>query len=488
MHACLRTTGLVLLLLTVAGCQRSTESANSAPSAKPAETQAAAPGESRSIDDALLKSRAVDAVLWSMPAVNYELMRQQMLTKTTGKVGDVIYWGKPLDWHNQTLTPNPDTMYFMTFFDLREGPIVLDFPPANGGSLNANTVTGWQMPLEDAGLLGIDKGKGVKLLILPPGWKGTPPAGYLPLQSDTLGGYSLWRSNLKSHADADVDASVAYAKKVKVYPLSQASNPPANNFIDVNGIDFDATIQYDASYFDHLNQFVQDNPWIDRDRVMIDRLATLGIVKGKPFNPDAKTREVFDAAARDAHALIEERYDKGWEPFFANTQWRPAAEAAFVKSGSSGYADTDEYPIDSRGMTYSYGYVGIKRLGAGQFYLIAIKDKDGNALEGSKTYRLHVPPNVPVKQYWSVTVYDRETHALVRNMSRASRASNSSEVQKNGDGSVDIFFGPTAPAGKERNWVPTDPKRQFELMFRLYGPTPELMAKSWTLPDVEVVQ
>ena len=106
-------------------------------------------------------------------------------------------------------------------------------------------------------------------------------------------------------------------------------------------------------------------------------------------------------------------------------------------------------------------------------------------MEGGKSYRLHVPPNVPVQQYWSVTVYDRETHALVRNMSRASRASNSSDVQKNADGSVDLWFGPTAPAGKEANWVPTDANRPFELMFRLYGPTPALVEQTWTLPDVE---
>jgi hypothetical protein len=115
-------------------------------------------------DDAakrLMQSRATEAAIWGMPAVNYDLMRQEMLTKTPGKVGQVIYWGKPLDWHNQTLTPNPDTLYFMAFYDTKDGPVVIDVPPADEkGSLNANVVTTWQMPLEDAGLLGVDKGKG----------------------------------------------------------------------------------------------------------------------------------------------------------------------------------------------------------------------------------------------------------------------------------------------------------------------------------------
>jgi hypothetical protein len=144
-----------------------------------------------------------------------------------------------------------------------------------------------------------------------------------------------------------------------------------------------------------------------------------------------------------------------------------------------------KYAVDARGVGYTYAYIAIKRLGAGQFYLISIRDKDGQPYEGGKTYRLRVPPNVPIEQYWSVTAYDRQTHALLKNMPRASRASNATELQKNADGSVDIYFGPQAPAGKESNWVPTDPQRGFELMFRLYGPKKEFFDKVWVLPDVE---
>src|SRR6476660_279530 len=131
--------------------------------------------------------RAVDAVIWGMPAVNYDLMLQEMLTKTPGKVGQVIYWGRPLDAKNQTLTPNPDALYFIVFFTTKDGPVVLDLPPGDAdGSFNGNIVTVWQMPLEDAGLLGVDKGKGGKFLVLPPGYKEKPPEGYIPLQSDTF--------------------------------------------------------------------------------------------------------------------------------------------------------------------------------------------------------------------------------------------------------------------------------------------------------------
>jgi len=437
----------------------------------------------------MIERRAVEAVIWGMPAVNYDLMLQEMLTKTPGKVGQVIYWGKPLDWHNQTLTPNPDALYFMTFFNTKDGPVVLDLPPSDAqASFNGNIVTLWQMPLEDAGLLGADKGKGGKYVILPPGYAGPKPAGDYVLQSDTFGNYALIRSNLKSHSDADVAKAIAYGRKVKVYPLSQAANPPATVFTDVKDVMFDSTIKYDASFFEHLDRVMQAEPWFDRDRAMIDQLKSVGIEKGKPFAPDAATKALLTSAAEEAHAWLEKRYDAGLPPFFSPTsRWTFPAPPDLVKEGQAGFTDPNAYPVDSRGMAYSYAYIGIKRLGAGQFYLISIRDKDGGAYDGGRNYRLRVPPKAPIEQYWSVTAYDRETHALIRNMPRASRSSQIPEMQKNADGSIDLYFGPKAPAGQEANWIPTDPARKFELMFRAYGPTKEFFEKAWVLPDVEKV-
>jgi hypothetical protein len=436
-----------------------------------------------------IETRAVEAVIWGMPAVNYDLMLQEMFTKTPGKFGQVIYWGRPLDWHNQTLTPNPDALYSVVFFNTKDGPVVLDLPPGDkNGSFNGNIVTVWQMPLEDAGLLGYDKGAGGRYLILPPGYKGEPPKEYIPLQSDTFGGYMLFRANLKSHSDADVEASIAYGKRMKIYSLAQAANPPATVFTDVRDIDFDSTIRYDASFFDHLNRIVQNEPWLARDRAMIDQLRSLGIEKGKPFQPDAAARARLASAAQNAHAWLEAKYDAGLPPFFSPTsRWTYPAPLDLVKAMQNGFSDPDAYPTDSRGLAYSYAFIGIKRLGAGQFYAISIHDKDGNSFDGEQTYRLNVPPNVPVEQYWSVTAYDRETHALIKNMTRASRSSQIPELQKNPDGSIDIYFGPKSPAGRETNWVPTDPARKFELMARFYGPKKEFFDKVWKLLDVEKV-
>jgi hypothetical protein len=443
-------------------------------------------------DDVQQKSiygRAIEAVIWGMPAVNYDLMLQQMLTKTSGKVGQVIYWGRPLDSKNQTLTPNPDALYFICFFTVKDGPVVLDLPSGDeNGSFNGNIVTVWQMPLEDAGLLGIDKGKGGKFLVLPPGYNGTVPDGYIPLHSDTFGGYMLLRSNFKSHSEADVAASIAYGKRMKVYPLSAAANPPATVFTDVKDIDFDSTIRYDASFFNNLNDVIQSEPWIDRDRVMIDQLKSLGIEKGKPYQPSEETKSILASAARGAHIWLEARYDAGFPPFFSPTsRWMFPTYPALVQATQNSYADVNSYPVDDRGVAYSYAFIGLKRLGAGQMYLISIKEKDGNAFDGGKMYKLTVPPNAPVKQYWSVTAYDRELHTLIKGMSRASRSSQIPDLIKNSDGSVDIYFGPKPEEGKDANWVPTDPNRKFELMFRAYAPTEALFKKEWILPDVEKV-
>jgi hypothetical protein len=433
-----------------------------------------------------IERRAVEAVIWGMPAVNTDLMRQEMLAKTTGKINEVLCWSRPLDWKNQTLTPNPDSIYLMSFYNTKDvGPVVIEVPPAEGGSFAANIVNVWQMPLEDAGPEGADKGKGGKYLLLPPGYTGTPPDGYIVLPLDTYSGYALFRSNLASHADADVAKSVAYGKRLKVYPLSQAANPPPTPFTDAKDILFDSTIRYELSFFQSLDRIIQAEPWLQRDRAMIDKLKSIGIKKGKPFNPDQQTQDMLNAAVREAQAWLEHRFEQGFPPFNPGIRWTFPALPALVEAAQTAFGNPDAYPLDDRGVAYTYAFIGIKRLGTAQFYLITIKDKDGQPFDGGSTYRLTVPANAPVREYWSATAYDREKHTLIRNMPRASRSSQIPDLQKNTDGSIDIYFGPKAPAGKEANWVPTDPRRQFEVMFRLYGPEKPLFDRTWKLPDIE---
>ena len=188
---------------------------------------------------------------------------------------------------------------------------------------------------------------------------------------------------------------------------------------------------------------------------MIDILKSIGIEKGKPFNPDAKNRSILTSAAREAHALLESRYEGIFTPYFDISRWALPALPDYLKAAQDGFSDPNAYPFDTRGLS-SPSLSSRKSIpGTGQFYLMTVKDKDGQNFDGSKSYRLTVPANAPVNQYWSATVYDRATHGLIRNMSRSGRGSQSQGLQKNADGSVDIWFGPKAPAGKDSNWVPT---------------------------------
>lgn len=434
-----------------------------------------------------LYRRAVEAVIWGMPAVNYERMLQAA-ADNGAKPNQVVYWSRPVNWKNQTLTPNPDTIYLNPFYDTKNGPVVVEIPPADADHVIVGSFdVAWQNALADVGPAGMDKGKGAKYLVTPPGYKEKAPDGYIVLPSETYRGFVILRSNFKSRSDADIKAAVDHGKRVKVYPLG--GDPNSTVFVDAYDKSFDSTIPYDATFFELLNRFVQLEPWLTRDKVMIDALKTLGIEKGKPFKPDAKTKAILSKAAQEAHAVIGMKYEGNFvPPFFDGTHWSVPVPPETRDGLSSNFADPNEYGLDGRAVMYHMAYFSAKVLGAGQFYLINIVDRTGKPLDGKSTYRLTVPPNAPIEQYWSVTVYDRATHALIKRMSRPSLASNDTSVQKNADGSTDIYFGPVAPAGKKSNWVPTDPKGQFELLFRLYGPKKEFAEKIWKLPDVERIK
>ncbi len=435
-----------------------------------------------------IQRRAVEAVNWGMPVVNFDLMLQAATT-AGGGLNQVVSWSRLQDWKNQTLTPNPDVIYLMPFYSTRDaGPMALEIPPADSGTINGTAMDCWQVPLADVGPAGVDKGKGGKYLILPPGHSDPTPDGYIPLPSNTFQGYALLRSILKSGSDADLAQAIAYGKRVKLYPLAQAANPPETVFRDVSDVVFDSAIPYDRRFFQSLDRMVQAEPWLERDKAMIDPLASLGIVKGQPFAPDEATQTIFDDAAQEARDWIAARYEASFTPpFFEGTHWAVPVPQAAIEGQQTDFANPNSYPIDGRAALYSIAFFSAKHLGEGQFYVMAIQDRDGQLFDGSQTYRLTVPANAPVSQYWSATVYDRATHTLLRDVSWVGRSSQTPGIQTNADGSVDVYFGPAAPAGKASNWIPTKAGRPFEVLVRFYGPQPPLFDKSWALPDVERV-
>jgi hypothetical protein len=447
------------------------------------------PSNPAEIADRAVHRRAIEAVIWGMPAVNFELMCRQMV-KLGGAVNQVVFWSRPVGWKNQTLTPNPDTIYLMPFVDTTDvGPVVLEIPPADSGIIVGSIDDCWQTAIADVGPDGADKGAGGRYLILPPDHDGGLPDGYLAAPSPTHKSYALLRSNYRSADDAGVDAAVAHGKRIRLYPLSAAEERPETVFVDAVDVLFDSTIPYDARFFDALNAIVQSEPWLARDKAMIDKLKSIGIEKGVPFAPNDKMRRIFNLAAHEAHSWLVNRLETSYfpPPYFDGGHWHVPAAAEVVDGLSTNFADQDSYPIDSRAVTYAMGYFSAKHLGAGQFYLMARKDAKGNGLDGGSTYRLRVPASAPVHQYWSATVYDGTTHALIRNTPCASRASTSADLTVNSDGSVDVYFGPVAPDGAPTNWVPTKACNSFEVIFRFYGPDKPLFDRTWKLPDIERV-
>jgi hypothetical protein len=455
-------------------------------------TLAFAQAQSLSAEDLARRTverRAVEAVIWGMPAVNFDLLYQAMV-KSKGSWNQIVYWSRLPDWKNQTLTPNPDIIYVFPFFDTKDvGPMVMEIPPAGAeGSITGSIDDAWQTALEDVGPAGADKGMGGKYLILPPGYNDKAPDGYIVLPSPTYRSYAILRSNLASGSDADVAAAVAYGKRVKIYPLSQGGSPPPTTFVDAIDVVYDSTIPYDLRFFQSLDRFVQHEPWIDRDRVMIDMLKSIGIEKGKSFDPDQKTQTILTEAISEARAWLDNRYESVFSTSFnEGKHWVLPALPGVTEGMMTAFSNLDSYPVDGRGVAYSMAYFSAKHLGTGQYYLMTISDKDGKAFDGASTYRLSVPANPPVKLYWSTTAYDRATHALIRNQPHSSRASTTPGLRKNADGSVDVYFGPQAPPGKEANWVPTSLAGKFEVLFRLYGPEKPLFDKTWVLPDIEKV-
>jgi hypothetical protein len=307
------------------------------------------------------------------------------------------------------------------------------------------------------------------------------------MRSSYFQNYGLLRSVLKSSRDADVASAVAYAKRIRLYPLSLTADPPPTSFVDVVDVVFDGTIPYDLRFFQSLDRIVQVEPWQTRDKVMIDVLRSIGIEKGKAFTPNSRLQEILQASAREARAAFNLRFETAFPPFYSDEQWAVVAPPEIMETMGTFYEKPERYVVDARGLVFYYAFSSAKHLGAGQFYLWSIRDSSGRFLDGRHTYRLLVPPDVPANEYWSVVVYDRATHAFIRNLPRQGRSSLRPELQRKPNGAVDIYFGPEAPIGKESNWIPTSAAGQFEVCMRLYGPDKPLFYKTWKLPDIEKI-
>jgi hypothetical protein len=454
-------------------------------SAAPAIAQDATNFSPQELHSRMVERRAVEAAIWGMPIVSFDAMREAGVRDAGAKYNDIIYWSQPADWKFQFTTPNASTRYVYFNFNLKDGPVVIDVPPTVGAGLFGSLLDVWQVPVADIGPAGKDGGKGGKYLLLPPGYKNAVPAGYIPIQWTSLNGYSMLRAIPATNSAADVAKAIALIKQLRVYPLAQAANPRPQRYIDMAGKLLDGVVTFDSSFYVRLSQMVNEEAVQTRDLVAMGQLTALGIEKGKEFTPDAATNALLKEGAEEAHETFMQEVGGG-TPWWQGSQWK-LPETTGPKTGFT-YQTDDAFFVDDRGLVYFLAFAPPKKLGAASFYLVSAHDSAGQALDGGKNYKLHVPADVPARQYWAATVYDLGTACLIRGLSRPGLDSFNQAMHKNADGSVDLYFGPTPPKGEEANWIPTVAGKPWFTIFRLYGPEKPLFDKSWKLDDIEAVK
>jgi len=411
---------------------------------------------------------------------------RQAFFRVGAKYNDVLFFSRPADWKWQVTTPNASSLYVFFQFNLANGPIVVDLPAAVGAGLFGSILDAWQVPLTDVGPEGEDAGQGGRYLLLPPDFTSEVRAGYFAVRSATYNGYAALRAIPPSHSDEDTAKALALVKQLRVYPL-ESSSTPTHRHIDVAGTLFDGIARMDDTFFDSLARMVNEEPVQARDMVAMGQLRSIGIEKGKPFVPDAALRAILKNAAVEAQAMFMNATTTGVVPYWSKLKW---GSPAYVLTGAQTaftYQTGDQLNVDDRGAMFFFGCAGPKKPGAATLYLIEARDSTNALLEGEATYRLHVPPNVPARQFWAVTVYDLETAAFIREAPTI-EISSYQDLQKNQDESVDVFFGPRPVSDKQSNWIHTTPGRHWVAAFRFYGPDESIRNRAWTMGDIERVK
>jgi hypothetical protein len=221
---------------------------------------------------------------------------------------------------------------------------------------------------------------------------------------------------------------------------------------------------------------------------MMGMLLPLGMEKGKDFKPDAPMTSELKSAAEEAHAwLVDGLVRTSTDRFWPDRKWvvptPPIGITTLFKWEVPNYFD-----VDSRGIALASFFGPTDSLGKGSFYLGSYEDASGQPLRGANTYRLRVPANAPVREFWALTGYEKETAALFRESTRLTVGSLDNGLRKNADGSVDVYIGPKAPAGQEANWIYTSSGKDWWPWFRLFGPEQTFFDKTWKLSDIERVK
>jgi len=443
------------------------------------------PATARLVYDQLDFSRGIAAFLTGMSATSVHALCRGFdeagikLNQGIGISADL------LDARSLFLTANTTTVYVTLCIDLKDGPMVVRVPPRVLGPVDDADFR-W---VTDVGLTGPDKGAGGDYLFVPPGYQGTlPEQGYHIARPRTNRLLMFYRAFVEK---GDIAAAVAGVKaQAAIFPLAEAANPPPTGVVDISGLKFNTISANDFSFYEELNEVVQNEPadWVDPDTVGL--YAAIGIRKGQPFAPDARMKTILTDAVAVANAIARSNLFASRDPktrIYPDRQWF----TPFV-GGSYQFLDGAERLLDARAMFFYYA-TGItpamteSKPGTGSAYAISVRDATGAYLDGGKTYTVTLPGPIPAKNFWSFTVYDNQTRSLLpTDQKLAGLDSTLPGVRMNPDGGVTVWFGPAAPAGHEKNWVQTLPGKGYNVALRLYGPLEPWFDQSWRPGDPEL--
>lgn len=436
--------------------------------------------------DNLAFQRGVSVFLSATGGSSTEGLRQGLASIGVDNNQTVALFENLMDSKSLFLTPNTETIYNVMWLDVKDGPLVLEVPPDVLGIIDDH----WFHYVADFGRVGPDKGKGGKYLLVPPGFEGEIPDGYFVYHTKTYGNLVFWRGFIENGSTAP--AVAASKKYAKIYSLKDAANPPPMKFIDASGKHFNTIGAGSYKFYEDINNIVQYEPNDAFSPEILGQLAALGIEKDKKFAPDARMKKILTEAAAVGDATARALVFKYPEDiaFYPGSAWVQGFVGDNYKFQSQpGVNNTDALVhmlFYATGVTPA---MSLKILGKGSQYALAFVDSNGKPMDGSKTYKIHLPPNVPAKDFWSFVIYDNQSRSMLQTDQQfPSIGSEKKGIVSNPDGSFDIWFGPTAPKGHEANWVQTVPGKGWSTALRLYGPEESWFDKTWRPSEIELVE
>ncbi|MFL9585293.1 DUF1254 domain-containing protein [Stenotrophomonas sp. AB1(2024)] len=436
----------------------------------------------RALDELLLMNRAIEVYLQNVSGVSMFKFRKGLRDFGVRTSRQVAIWPGLMDARTLLLTANSDTVYNITFLDLKaDGPTVVELPPRMLGLFDDM----WMRYISDGGLAGPDRGQGGKYLLVPPGYEGEIPAsGYFVCRSPTYGVWMLMRA-----VDPDPSAAAERSRQMRIYPLGNATDAESTTFLEASGKYVDTIHADDYTFFDELDALVQEEPADAIDPLRRFYLASIGIIKGQPFSPDADRRALLAEAARVAAAttrMVAFARPDPEAPVYPDRRWQWAFVGGSYLFDSQGYENIDRRAAFAYSATGNTPAMASQAVGLGSQYMWTPRDAGGDFLQGDRCYRMRIPANPPVKDFWSVTVYDALSRSMIQTSQKFPAVSTYTKPEANDDGSVDIYFGPEAPAGKQANWIQTLPGRGWFPILRFYGPLQPFFDKSWRAGDIEL--